>query len=145
MSLICRELIGICLLLFLVFVFIRAFISGEINYQLNLSALKKRRKLLKESPHRVMDWFLYRKYRDVIPSALLIFYFIVLGVHPIAFVACCLLEAIKATEGYGLVLVKGVMWFDILWFYILNLLFCTTKPGFKYDRWIQKKRGMKKK
>ena len=55
---------------------LRSCISSIIGYRLNTSARKKRRKnqLFKE-------WFLYTRYRDVVPKFFLIWYFVRIGVY----------------------------------------------------------------
>ncbi len=55
---------------------LRGYIGDIICYRLNTSARKKRRK----NPS-FKEWFLYTRYRDVVPKFFLIWYFVRIGVY----------------------------------------------------------------
>ncbi len=135
-----RQILPISLCYVLVFFYLRGFISGAIDYQLNLSARKKRRE-----NQTFKEWVLYTRYRNEIPKFLLIWYFMILWLHPIALLFCFLLPFTRITVPYGMTLTKGVLIFDAIWVVTLRLLYWSSKPGNNYGRWIEKKRGMKKK
>lgn len=64
---------AILLLYPLAFAIIRSNISGILDYQLNRSAMKKRKK-----GETVKEWFLYSRFREEIPKAILVLYFAIL-------------------------------------------------------------------
>lgn len=122
------------------FLYIRGFLAGVKYYQLNNSAIKKRKK-----GETFKEWFLYSRYREEIPRILLIVYFVIVAIHPLVLISCIIISFIKPLDGFGHTLAKGMFMFDGLWMIIIQLLFWQAKPDFKYERWIEKKRGNKKK
>ena len=58
------------------YIALRACIDSIISYRLNASARKKRRK-----NQSFKEWFLYTRYRDVVPKFFLIWYFVRIGVY----------------------------------------------------------------
>lgn len=122
------------------FLYIRGFLEGIKYYQLNTSARKKRKK-----GQTFKEWLLYSRYREEIPKILLIGYFLIVAIHLLALISCIIFNLIKPLDGFGHILAKGILMFDGLWMIIIQLLFWQAKPGFKYERWIKKKRGNKKK
>lgn len=119
--------------------YIRGFLWGEIDYQLNKSAVNKRAK-----GQTFKEWLMFSRYRDAIPKILLSVYFLILGMHPLAFIFCVISHFIKPLDGFGPIIAKGIFWFDGVLLLIIQLLFWQAKPGFKYERWIKKKKGNKK-
>lgn len=78
-----NDLKAILLFYPVAFVIIRSNISGILDYQLNRSALKKRKK-----DETVKEWLLYSRFREEIPKAILVLYFVILAVHPAAMLVC---------------------------------------------------------
>lgn len=122
------------------FLYIRGFLGGVKYYQLNNSARKKRKK-----GQTFKEWLLYSRYREEIPRILLIGYLVIVAIHPLVLISCIIINFIKPLDGFGPTLAKGMFVFDGLWIITIQLLFWQAKPGFKYERWIKKKRGNKKK
>ena len=91
------------------------------------------------------EWFLYSRYREEIPKILLILYFVVVAIHPLVLIFCVIFSFIKPLEWVGPVLAKGISAFDVIWILILHILFCQIKPGYKYERWIERRKGNRKK
>ena len=135
-----RQILLVVIGYLLSFIYIRGFISGEKDYQLNTSAIKKRNK-----GQTFKEWFLYSRYREEIPKILLILYFVVVAIHPLVLIFCVIFSFIKPLEWVGPVLAKGIFWFDWIWMLILHLLFFQVKPGYKYERWIERRKGNRKK
>ena len=137
-----NQMIALFCLLFLYSFYIRGFISGLEVYQLNHSAYKKRVK-----GQTIKEWFFYTRFRDVIPPIFIAIYFGVIIGHLLILVVCIILYYI--TDQYqtiGRKIVIGVYIWNLVWGVTLWLLF--WKPGkreYKYERWIEKKRGQKKK
>lgn len=122
------------------FLFIRWFLGGVINYQLNTSAQKKKRK---KQTRR--EWLLYSRFKQEIPKVLRIFYIGILLFHPVCIVAYVIASAIHVPIEIGKWLVAIQFGFIILWTIVMNLLFWSSKPQLAYSRWIKKKRGMPRK
>lgn len=131
------SVVIICFLLS--FPYIRGFLSGVICYQLNKSAIKKRKK-----GQTFKEWFLYSRYREEIPKMLLIGYFVIVAIHLLVLLSCIIFFFIQPLDDVGYILAKGIFAFDFLWMLTVQLLFWQAKPGYKYERWIKKKRGNKK-
>lgn len=89
-----NDLKAILLFYPVAFVIIRSNISGILDYQLNRSALKKRKK-----DETVKEWLLYSRFREEIPKAILVLYFVILAVHPAAMLVCYVVHCTKASVG----------------------------------------------
>lgn len=81
-----EQILAIFLLWILSLIFARGFLYGLKFYQLNNSAYKKRVK-----GQTLKEWFLYSRFRDVIPKGLLVFYFLIMWIHLIAILLCAVL------------------------------------------------------
>ena len=75
-----RMLLALSLAFLLAYFFYRGFLWGLKLYRLNNSAYKKIKK-----GETFKEWFLYSRYRDVIPKPLLVFYFSFFGAS-----CCCI-------------------------------------------------------
>lgn len=118
--------------------YIRWIISGIIAYQLNNSALKKRKKGI-----TFKERLLYSRYREEIPKVFLYLYFLIMIGHPSVLVVCLILHVLGPYDGIGGTLAKGVADFDIAWLLLYILAFWVGRgSGPHYSRWIKKKRGM---
>ena len=115
------------------FVDLRFFFGGLIDYQINKSARKKRRQGM-----TFKEWLFYLRFRNEIPKVLLILYFTVLIVHLLILV----FGSFIPTWRYFL---SKIFYIDSLLALLLGILFWQKKPGFNYGRWIEKRRGNKKK
>ena len=121
------------------FFLMRGFLGSVIYYQLNKSAVKKRKK--GQSPK---EWFLYSRFRDVLPRLAVIWYFIVVAIHPLILAVCVILTLADVSNESGKWVALSAPIFDTVWLAVLYFMFWQVEPGYKHDRWIKKKRGMKK-
>ena len=137
-----NQMIALLGLFFLYLWHVREFISGLEVYQLNTSAYKKRVK-----GQTIKEWFFYTRFRDVIPPIFIAIYFGVIIGHLLILVVCIILYYI--TDQYhtiGRKIVIGVYIWNLVWGGVLHILFWQPKKReYKYERWIEKKRGQKKK
>lgn len=133
-----RQILVISLMSLLSFFYIRGFIYGIKLYQLNNSAYKKRKK-----GETIKEWFLYTRYKDVIPKGWRIFYFFLLVLHAVFFIICIVgcIVGNSISQTIGDFIAKFAFYFDGVWVFIFHLLFWSKKPGYAYERWIQKKKG----
>ena len=131
-----NDLKAILLFYPVAFVIIRSNISGILDYQLNRSALKKRKK-----DETVKEWLLYSRFREEIPKAILVLYFVILAVHPAAMLVCYIVYRANFPE-IGRGTVYFMLSFNAAWTSVLSLLF---RPGkdkrIRYERWIKRRRG----
>ena len=121
------------------FFLMRGFLGSVIYYQLNKNAIKKRKK-----GQSLKEWFLYSRFRDVLPRLAVIWYFIVVAIHPLILVACVILTLADVSNEIGKWVALSAPIFDTVWLAVLYFMFWQVEPGYKHDRWIKKKRGMKK-
>ena len=133
------QIVVILLCFCISFLYMRGFLYGIKRYQLNNSAYKKRKK-----GERFKEWLLYGRYIDEIPKILLRLYYSVLLIHPVCLVLCVFFHTIKRLDNFCEVFVKILACFDAAWIIIIALLFWSSKPDYAYERWIAKKRGMKR-
>lgn len=133
------HIICIVLCLLVSFLFIRGFLYGIKLYQLNNSAYKKRKK-----GETVKEWFFYSRYKEEIPKVLLILYYFILILHPVAIIACSLFNVLGVPLDITLVIPRIVYYFDVTWILILALLFWSPGKKYAYERWIVKKKGYHK-
>ena len=134
-----RQIFVVATCYLLSFLYIRGFLRGVTCYQLNTSARKKRKK-----GQTFKEWFLYSRYREEIPKILLVGYFVIVVLHPLALIFCIIINFIKPLDSFGAILARGVCLLDGVWIIVIQLLFWQVKPDFKYERWIKKKKGNKK-
>ena len=137
-----RQAAAIFVTYLLFYTHIRCFLFGIKRYQLNNSAYKKRRK-----SENFIDWLFYRKYKEEIPKRLRLLHHVVLIIHPACFVACLIVHITGLTLHFdiGYILVTSLIFFDIFWMLILTLLFWSPRKGRDiYERWIEKRRGQKR-
>ena len=121
------------------FVQMRLILGCITIYQLNNSARKKRLK-----GQSLKERFLYSRFRDVLPRLAVIWYFIVVAIHPLILVACVILTLADVSNEIGKWVALSAPIFDTVWLAVLYFMFWQVEPGYKHDRWIKKKRGMKK-
>lgn len=124
---------------FLSLFYARGFLSGLISYQLNNNAYKKRKK-----NQTFKEWLLYSRFKLEIPKAFLILYYIILIIHPLCSFFCAIFHLLKLHD-IGTMLIDILIFFDCGWTLLIHLLFWQSKPGYAYERWIDKIRGQKKK
>lgn len=63
------------IILFLAFLLIFCATRGCIRLYIDASLPKRKRQKLNRSDHTFIEWLLYKKYRDILPKPLLIYYF----------------------------------------------------------------------
>ncbi len=118
----------------------RLILGGITIYQLNNSARKKRLK-----GQSLKEWFLYSRFRDVLPRLAVIWYFIVVAIHPPILVAYIILMLAGVPFEMSKWVALSAPIFDMVWIIGSWFLFYDPKDGgYKWSRWIKKKRGMKK-
>lgn len=115
---------------------IRGFLYGLKLYQLNNSAYKKRKK--NES---LKEWFLYTRYKEEIPKIFRVYYFSNIIAHLLILILCLLFYFLKLDRKFGSTAVYFICFLDSIFWIIISLLFWSSKPGYKYSRWIKKRRG----
>lgn len=125
-----RMLLALSLAFLWAYFFYRGFLWGLKLYRLNNSAYKKIKK-----GETFKEWFLYSRYRDVIPKPLLVFYFFLLALHATAFLICIILHFCVDVWVVYIVRVVGIG----AWIVLIGILFWSKEPGFAYDRWIKKR------
>ena len=122
------------------FVYMRLFLGCITIYQLNNSARKKRLK-----GQSLKERFLYSRFRDVLPRLAVIWYFIVVAIHPLILAVCIILTLAGVPNEVGKWVAVSTFGFDLFWIIGSWFLFYDPKDGgYKWSRWIKKKRGMKK-
>ena len=98
---------------------------------------KKRKK-----DETVKEWLLYSRFREEIPKAILVLYFVILAVHPAAMLVCYVVHCTKASVGISTGAAYFILFFNAAWTSVLSLLF---RPGkdkrIRYERWIKRRRG----
>ena len=133
----------VCLILLSYFFgvgFMQHFLDSVIQYQLSESAAWKRR----EGQGR-KERFLYSRFRDVLPRFAVIWYFIVVAIHPLILAVCVILTLADVPNEVGKWVAASTFGFDLFWIIGSWFLFYDPKDGgYKWSRWIKKKRGMKK-
>ena len=120
---------------------LRDFLSGEIVYQMSYRAFRRKKK-----GQTLKEWFLYSRFREEIPRGFLTFYFVVIAIHLVILIALFILYLTISSNYPGTCLTYPIFPFDGLWMLIIRLLFLQAKkPGYKYERWIYRRRGNRKK
>ena len=116
------------------FVQMRLILGCIIIYQLNNSARKKRLK-----GQSLKERFLYSRFRDVLPRFAVIWYLIIVAIHPIALTAYIILTLAGVPQAIWKWVFFSPFLFDAVWITVVHVMFWQSKPGFKIDRWIKKK------
>ena len=112
----------------------RYFLDSVIQYQLSESAERKRREGQSKK-----EWFLYSRFRDVLPRLAVIWYFILVVIHPLILAVSIILTLAGVPIEVEKEIAKMTFIFDAVWMAVLRLLFWSSKKTFKVDRWIKKK------
>ena len=112
----------------------RLILGCIIIYQLNNSARKKRLK-----GQSLKERFLYSRFRDVLPRFAVIWYLIIVAIHPIALTAYIILTLAGVPQAIWKWVFFSPFLFDAVWITVVHVMFWQSKPGFKIDRWIKKK------
>ena len=129
-----HQLLVIALSFLLAFIYIRAFVGGVRGYLLNKSAYKKRKK-----GETFKEWLFYSRYTDVLPKALYRFYYAILLMHPVCLLLCIFICVINLSSNIGEIIAVTVACLDVIWMFVIRLLFWSSKKEFPYSRWIKKK------
>ena len=116
------------------FVQMRLILGCITIYQLNNSARKKRLK-----GQSLKEWFLYSRFRDVLPRLAVIWYFIVVVIHPPILVAYIILMLAGVPEETIKWVALSAPIFDMAWIMGIWLMFWQPGGPMKLDRWIKKK------
>ena len=127
----------VCLILLSYFFgvgFMQHFLDSVIQYQLSESAAWKRR----EGQSR-KERFLYSRFRDVLPRLAVIWYLIVVAIHPLILAVSIILALAGVPIEVEREIAKMTFIFEAVWMAVLRILFWGSKKTFKVDRWIKKK------
>ena len=130
-----RQILVIFLIFCITFFDLRCFLYGIKRYQLNNSAYKKRKK-----GETIKEWFLYSRYKDIIPKTLYILYYVLIIIHFLILIVCIIFHFLSL-EKWGEITSIFIVCIDVLWILISGLLFWQSRPGYAYSRWIKKRRG----
>ena len=112
----------------------RGFLYSIILYQMNKSAVKKR-----EKGQSLKERFLYSRFRDVLPRFAVIWYFVVVAIHPLILAVYIILALAGVPIEVEREIAKMTFIFEAVWMAVLRILFWGSKKTFKVDRWIKKK------
>ncbi|MBE6537467.1 MAG: hypothetical protein E7673_05890 [Ruminococcaceae bacterium] len=139
------QIILICIPIPLCFIFIRCVFATIKRYQMNKSALKKRKK-----DETFIQWLVYSKFKEEIPFQWRLFYYIVSILPFCAIISCVLLYFIDSDISFsiGRKIAVGMTHFQGTWVTIVSWMFHSRdkyKGAGVCARWIRKKRGMKHK
>lgn len=136
-----HQVLAIILIFFICFYFLRGFLSGMKWYQLNKSALKKKKK-----GETFVQWLLYLKFKEEIPFGWRLFYYLVCTLHFFCIFVCIVLRLVsmEVSLHIGRKVVVGLLHFDAVWNFVIYFAFHSRDPlnRVKYERWIKKKKGM---
>ena len=119
---------------------LRDFLSGEIVYQMSYRAFRRKKK-----GQTLKEWFLYSRFREEIPRGFLTFYFVVTAIHLVILIALFILHLTISSNYPGTCLTFLITAFDLLLGLTIRLLFWKSGLGLKYERWIYRRRGNRKK
>lgn len=119
----------------------RGYIRSVIDYCLNTSAGKKRRK-----GQTFKEWFFYTRFRDIVPKIMLIWYFGIMILYLVFVVAIIILASINfGYEKTMFVCATDLMIVSVTGL-IVYLMFADPKSpdGMNMSRWIVRKKRNKK-
>ena len=131
------AMVGIFLILFfygLGVFYMRLFMSCVIHYQISDSAAEKRRKGQSKK-----EWYLYSRFRDVLPRLAVIWYFVVVAIHPPILAAYIILMLAGVPFEISKWVGGSAPIFDMTWIIGIRLMFWQPGGPMKFDRWIKKK------
>jgi len=112
----------------------RAFLSGLESHLLGKSNKKRRKR-----GETVIEWFLYTRWRDLIPLRFLIMYFFIIITHSIAIGLCVYLHFVD--HGYIITtyIIHSILYFDCLYGLILHFRYAWPSRSYKYNKFKKKK------
>lgn len=120
---------------------IRNTLYGVKELYLSKNERKKRKK-----GQTFKEWFLYSRYRSEIPKYLIWLYYIVLIIHPILLISIFLAYLFVSLRNITSILTISIIIFDVFWSTLIVVLsWKLGSPWMHYERWIKKKRKVKKK
>ena len=122
--------------LFITMYYYRGFLDGAVLYQINNSAYKKRKK-----NQSFQEWLLFSRFKEEIPRVFMLLYYTIWILHLLGFVLSLFFYFINFSAKFGSVTVFIIIGFDSISMLAIALLFWSSKPGYKYSRWIKKRRG----
>lgn len=132
------QLIAIVLESILIFLCNRSFLWAMKGYLLNKSARRKIRKV-----ETFKEWLLYTRFRGIIPKIWLVLYFISEIIHLCGILSCFVLDQLQVPLIGEKILINLVRLDGISWL-VIQILFWSSKPGWAFHRWIEKKHRQKK-
>lgn len=129
-----EQLVVISCIFFACFLFLRFFIYGVILHRIRGRTHSNRSK-----GQTLKDWFLYSRFKEVIPKFILFVYYSTIIIHLLAAIMCVLFNFMDLSEKLGDPTARIMYYFDGIWVLALWLAFWSPKEIPKYDRWISKK------
>ena len=124
----------------LIFFYFRCFLYGIKRFQLNNSAFKKRKK-----GESFKEWLFYSRYKEEIPKILLAIYYTVLVIHPFVWIVDVFVNFIDFSFNIGHIITVALTIIDGVLIIVIHSLFLGPNGDPKYERWIPKIRGQKRK
>lgn len=104
------QILAISLMYAQSFIYLRVILYGIKRYVLNNSAYKKRKK-----GENIREWFTYSRWRNVIPKFFIIFYFVIVVIHPILLILCVILNKLGLDDSYGECIALVTISFGYIW------------------------------
>lgn len=129
------DAIALSILMIYMLINTRWVIYCIITYKLNKSAYRKKKK-----GQNFKDWFLYRRFREQVPSA---WYYIHLSLYVI-YIICLALILILGNISWDYFIIKKILgvllYTSLVYSLILDIALWSSKKGhIPMERWIKKK------
>lgn len=119
--------------------FIRGLITGLVKYKLNRSAFNKRKK-----DQTIKEWFLYLRFRDLIPKSWIVLYFWYLLSNPITLVIYVILSLLGLAT-IGASILKTILMINFVSSLGIGMALWKCGHGdYYYERYFQKEKRNKK-
>lgn len=133
-------LVALTLMFVYIYLLVRSYINGAISYCLNRNAEKKRRK-----GQSIKEWFLFSRFRDVIPRIMLVWYFADIIIFLGSIIAVIIMDIMdfgydKAGAFCLIVFIVWVIPIMVAYFMLRDRNYGT---GFNYSRWIVRKNAIR--
>ena len=132
-----RQIITIFFSLCFCLFILRLSLSIIKDHQLNKSALKKRK-----ASENFFEWFLYTKYKDVIPTFCRWLYYVELLLHVVGFLLCICLDFISQNNRIGTIIARILLFGNTANFFLIGAVLGTPKD---WEEWKRKKGKQKPK
>lgn len=119
--------------------FIRGLITGLVKYKLNRSAFNKRKK-----DQTIKEWFLYLRFRDLIPKSWIILYFWYLLSTPFTLILYIILY-ILGLSSIGDYIFRTILMLNFISCLVIGMAFWKYGHGdYYYERYFPREKRNKK-